>query len=98
MIKGALLKDDEWGKAQPKEGALIMLMGSAEARLVEPPKEAHVFVEDLPEHEQVHGRSCTWRESRYGSGDSLLWCRRQPCREGAQARHTPHACGASQKQ
>lgn len=30
-----------------------MLMGSAEAKLVEPPKEAQVFVEDLPEEQQV---------------------------------------------
>ena len=53
MIKGALLKDEEWGKATPKDGAMIMLMGSAEAKLVEPPKEAHIFVEDLPEDQQV---------------------------------------------
>lgn len=45
MIKGALLKDDEWGKAAPKEGASIMLMGSADAKPVEPPPKEIVFVE-----------------------------------------------------
>ena len=53
MIKGSLLKDDEWGKATPKEGAQIMLMGSADAKVIEAPKEAHIFVEDLPEDQQV---------------------------------------------
>lgn len=53
MIKGALLKDDEWGKATPKDGATIMLMGTAEPiTAVEAPKNAPVFVEDLPEEEQ----------------------------------------------
>jgi ubiquitin carboxyl-terminal hydrolase 14 len=65
MIKGALLKDDEWAKATPKDGAMIMLMGSAEAKLVEPPKEAHIFVEDLPEDQQV------WEGSRAGTGGEL---------------------------
>lgn len=54
MIKGALLKDDEWGKAAPKDGATVMLMGSAEAVSVEAPKNAPTFVEDLPEDEQDH--------------------------------------------
>eukprot|EP00955_Chlamydomonas_euryale_P084725 364000-Chlamydomonas_euryale.AAC.5 len=63
MIKGALLKDDEWGKAVPKEGSTVMLMGSAEVQVVEAPKDAPVFVEDLPEAEQAH------METRaYGSG------------------------------
>ena len=100
MIKGALLKDDEWGKAQPKEGALIMLMGSAEARLVEPPKEAHVFVEDLPEHEQVLGRSCTGREPLLYSGDrspslapttAMQSVQAVPKTSSAHARHMSHA-------
>ena len=58
MIKGALLKDDDWGKALPKEGAVIMLMGSAEPKLVEPPQEAQIFVEDLPEDQQVKDWQC----------------------------------------
>lgn len=52
MIKGALLKDEEWGKALPKAGMTVMLMGSAEAVAVEAPTTAILFVEDLPEDEQ----------------------------------------------
>jgi ubiquitin carboxyl-terminal hydrolase 14 len=53
MIKGVLLKDDEWGKAAPKEGAAVMMMGSADPlAAIEAPKNAPVFVEDLPEEEQ----------------------------------------------
>jgi len=29
LIKGGQLKDEEWGKQQPKEGMTIMMMGSA---------------------------------------------------------------------
>jgi ubiquitin carboxyl-terminal hydrolase 14 len=63
MIKGGLLKDDEWGKLQPKEGATIMVMGSAEAKLVEPPKDIPVFMEDLPEDQQANLET-----KAYGSG------------------------------
>ncbi len=65
MIKGALLKDDEWGKAAPKEGATVLLMGSADAKPVEPPKDAALpkFVEDLPEAQQLHLAT-----KAYGSG------------------------------
>ncbi|GFR42512.1 hypothetical protein Agub_g3404 [Astrephomene gubernaculifera] len=63
MLKGALLKDDEWGKAAPKENMTIMLMGSAEAVSVEAPKNAPTFVEDLPESEQEHLDT-----KRFGSG------------------------------
>lgn len=64
MIKGSLLKDDEWGKAAPKDGATIMLMGTAEPiTAVEPPKNAPVFVEDLPEEEQE-----ALETQSYGSG------------------------------
>lgn len=54
MIKGVLLKDDDWGKAAPKDGATVMLMGSAEAVSVEAPKNAPKFLEDLPQSEQDH--------------------------------------------
>ncbi|KXZ51706.1 hypothetical protein GPECTOR_11g155 [Gonium pectorale] len=54
MLKGTLLKDDDWGKAAPKAGMTIMLMGSAEAVPVEAPKDLPKFVEDLPESEQEH--------------------------------------------
>lgn len=63
MIKGALLKDDEWGKAVPKDSMTIMMMGTADPISVEAPKNAPVFVEDLPEHEQD-----TLGTKAYGSG------------------------------
>lgn len=63
MIKGALLKDDDWGKAVPKEGMTIMMMGTADPISVEAPKNAPVFVEDLPEEEQD-----TLGTKAYGSG------------------------------
>lgn len=52
MIKGGLLKDDDWGKQVPKEGMTLMMMGSADAAPVQAPANAPTFVEDLPEHEQ----------------------------------------------
>jgi hypothetical protein len=51
--KAGLLRDDEWGKAAPKDGAVLMLMGSADAARVEAPANAPVFLEDLPEAEQA---------------------------------------------
>lgn len=63
MIKGGLLKDDEWGKQVPKEGATVMLMGSAEAAVVEAPAQAPTFIEDLPEAEQANLET-----KAYGSG------------------------------
>lgn len=64
MIKGGLLKDDDWGKQLPKEGMSIMMMGSAEPiTSVEAPKNAPVFVEDLPETEQEYADT-----KAYGSG------------------------------
>lgn len=63
MIKGGLLKDDEWGKQIPKEGMTLMMMGSADAIKVEAPENAPTFVEDLPEHEQD-----TLETKQYGSG------------------------------
>ncbi len=73
MIKGSLLKDEEWGKNPPKDGATVMVMGSAEAvpaALVEAPKDAPKFVEDLPEDQQV-GRTvncfrATWTKGATG--------------------------------
>lgn len=47
MVKGGLLKDDEWGKQTPKEGQVLMMMGTADAMPVDPPKTVTVFVEDL---------------------------------------------------
>lgn len=63
MIKGGLLKDEEWGKQVPKEGMTIMMMGSADAIKVDAPVNAPKFVEDLPEDEQD-----TLETKQYGSG------------------------------
>jgi ubiquitin carboxyl-terminal hydrolase 14 len=63
LIKGGQLRDEEWGKQQPKEGMSIMMMGSAEELKVEAPVNAPKFVEDLPEHEQN-----TLETKAYGSG------------------------------
>jgi ubiquitin carboxyl-terminal hydrolase 14 len=48
LIKGGQLKDDDWGKQQPKEGMTIMMMGSADEIKIEAPTNAPKFVEDLP--------------------------------------------------
>lgn len=63
LIKGGQLKDDEWGKQQPKEGMTIMMMGSAEEYKVDAPQNAPKFIEDLPEEEQN-----TLETKPYGSG------------------------------
>jgi len=63
LIKGGQLKDDDWGKQQPKEGMTIMVMGSAEEVKVDAPANMPKFVEDLPEEEQN-----TLETKAYGSG------------------------------
>jgi ubiquitin carboxyl-terminal hydrolase 14 len=67
MIKGGLLKDDDWGKQQPKEGQTLMMMGSADPIAVEPPQNVPTFVEDLPE-----GRQAALTNRHFGSGLSNL--------------------------
>lgn len=63
LIKGGQLKDDEWGKQQPKDGMTLMMMGSAEEVKVDAPANMPKFVEDLPEEEQN-----TLATKAYGSG------------------------------
>ena len=47
-VKGGMLRDDaEWGSTGVKEGTKLMMMGTADAP-PEAPKEAVVFLEDLP--------------------------------------------------
>jgi len=48
MMKGAVLKDDEWGKVVLKNGATLLMMGSA-AELPQAPTEKIVFMEDMSE-------------------------------------------------
>lgn len=53
MVKGGLLKDDDdWSTLGLKEGQKLMMMGTADA-IVKAPEKGTVFVEDLPEEEQV---------------------------------------------
>ncbi|BFY99755.1 hypothetical protein BsWGS_02795 [Bradybaena similaris] len=52
MVTGSILKDDEWGPAENKlkDGALLLMMGTAEA-LPQEPAEKPVFVEDMSEQQ-----------------------------------------------
>lgn len=53
MVKGGLLKDDaDWSMIAVKEGQRLMMMGTAE-EIVKAPEKGPVFMEDLPEEEQV---------------------------------------------
>ncbi|CAA6672822.1 unnamed protein product [Spirodela intermedia] len=52
MMKGGLLKDDaDWSTLGVKEGQKLMMMGTAD--VVKAPEKGPVFMEDLPEDEQV---------------------------------------------
>ncbi|OIW04819.1 hypothetical protein TanjilG_13667 [Lupinus angustifolius] len=53
MVKGGLLKDDaDWSTLGVKQGQKLMMMGTAD-EIVKSPEKGTVFVEDLPEEEQV---------------------------------------------
>ncbi|XP_035547455.1 ubiquitin carboxyl-terminal hydrolase 6-like [Juglans regia] len=53
MVKGGLLKDDgDWSTLGVKEGQKLMMMGTAD-EIIKAPEKGPVFVEDLPEEEQV---------------------------------------------
>ncbi|KAG0494229.1 hypothetical protein HPP92_005223 [Vanilla planifolia] len=53
MVKGGLLKDDaDWSTLGVKEGQRLMMMGTADD-VVKAPDKGPVFMEDLPEEEQV---------------------------------------------
>lgn len=51
MLKGATLKDNNWGNIQLKNGAVVLLMGSKEEDVPNEPKQKPVFVEDMNEEE-----------------------------------------------
>ncbi|XP_076881833.1 ubiquitin carboxyl-terminal hydrolase 7-like [Bidens hawaiensis] len=53
MVKGGILKDDaDWSKLGIKEGQKLMMVGTAD-EIVKAPEQGPVFMEDLPEEEQV---------------------------------------------
>ncbi|KAK7101177.1 ubiquitin carboxyl-terminal hydrolase 14-like [Littorina saxatilis] len=50
MIKGAVIKDDEWGSVKLKDGMTLLLMGSA-GELPQEPADKPVFMEDMSEQQ-----------------------------------------------
>ncbi|EOY27059.1 Ubiquitin-specific protease 6 [Theobroma cacao] len=53
MVKGGLLKDDaDWSTVGVKQGQKLMMVGTAD-EIVKAPEKGPVFMEDLPEEEQV---------------------------------------------
>lgn len=53
MVKGGLLKDDaDWSTVGVKQGQKLMMMGTAD-EIIKAPEKGPVFMEDLPEEEQV---------------------------------------------
>lgn len=50
MAKGAVVKDDDWGNIKMKDGAMLMMMGSADA-LPQAPVEKTMFVEDMTDQQ-----------------------------------------------
>ncbi|BAD88057.1 putative ubiquitin-specific protease 6 [Oryza sativa Japonica Group] len=53
MVKGGILKDDaDWSTLGVKDGQKLMMIGTAD-EIVKAPEKGPVFVEDLPEEEQV---------------------------------------------
>ncbi|KAF6138212.1 hypothetical protein GIB67_011052 [Kingdonia uniflora] len=53
MVKGGLLKDDaDWSTVGVREGQKLMMMGTAD-EIPKAPEKGTVFMEDLPEEEQV---------------------------------------------
>ncbi|KAL4237112.1 Ubiquitin carboxyl-terminal hydrolase 14 [Mactra antiquata] len=50
MMKGAVLKDDTWGNYKLKDGAMLLMMGTAE-ELPQEPAQKTVFMEDMTEQQ-----------------------------------------------
>lgn len=50
MVKGAVVKDEEWGSVKLKDGMTLLLMGSADA-LPQEPVDKPVFMEDMSEQQ-----------------------------------------------
>lgn len=48
MVKGVVIKDDDWGNVKLKDGVTLLMMGSAE-ELPKEPVEKTMFVEDMTE-------------------------------------------------
>ncbi|GAB6033336.1 Ubiquitin carboxyl-terminal hydrolase 14 [Chamberlinius hualienensis] len=51
MLKGATLKNDDWGNTALKDGLMILMMGSKEEDVPKEPVQKTVFVEDLSENQ-----------------------------------------------
>lgn len=50
MMKGAVLKDDAWGNMKLKDGAMLLMMGTAD-ELPKEPVQKTVFMEDMTEQQ-----------------------------------------------
>lgn len=50
MMKGAVLKDDGWGNMKLKDGAMLLMMGTAD-ELPQEPVQKTVFMEDMTEQQ-----------------------------------------------
>lgn len=50
MVKGAVIKDDEWGNVKIKDNITLMMMGTAD-ELPQEPVEKTVFMEDMTEQQ-----------------------------------------------
>ncbi|XP_074640223.1 ubiquitin carboxyl-terminal hydrolase 14-like [Tubulanus polymorphus] len=52
MMKGSVIKDDEWGKVKLKDGVTLLMMGSADA-LPQEPAQKITFWEDMNEQQMA---------------------------------------------
>ncbi|XP_041358082.1 ubiquitin carboxyl-terminal hydrolase 14-like [Gigantopelta aegis] len=50
MVKGSVLKDDDWGSLKLKDGATLLMMGTAD-ELPKEPSERPTFMEDMTEQQ-----------------------------------------------
>ncbi|XVF20429.1 hypothetical protein REPUB_Repub11eG0197900 [Reevesia pubescens] len=68
MVKGGLLKDDaDWSSVGVKQRKKLMMMETAD-EVFKAPEKGTVFIEDLPEEEQVVALVFSWKYSAF-----LIW-------------------------
>ncbi|XVF23000.1 hypothetical protein REPUB_Repub12eG0219300 [Reevesia pubescens] len=68
MVRGGLLKDDaDWSSVGVKQRKKLMMMGTAD-EVFKAPEKGTVFIEDLPEEEQVVALVFSWKYSAF-----LIW-------------------------
>ncbi|XVF18184.1 hypothetical protein REPUB_Repub11eG0000200 [Reevesia pubescens] len=63
MVKGGLLKDDaDWSSVGVKQCKKMMMMRTAD-EVVKAPEKGPVFIENLPEEEQLEALVFSWKYS-----------------------------------